>query len=104
MSNDPATLLRQSEQLELPAVLEIGHANAAAVPLMLTDPVVIPVELEWTGGEASDAPNRARAPMGPSSAPGSPPAQPVSARPQPVGMAPVAIRPSRRRGRFLVGN
>lgn len=99
MSNDPATLLRQSEQLELPAALEIGHANGgAAVPLMLTDPVVIPVELEWTGGEASEAPTRARAPAAPA------PAQPVPARPQPVGMAPVAGRPPRRRGRFLIGN
>ena len=52
MSNDPATLLRESERVEIPAVLEIGHAgNAAALPLMLTDPVVIPVQLEWTGGE-----------------------------------------------------
>ena len=93
MSNDPATLLRESERVEIPAVLEIGHANAAAVPLMLTDPVVIPVQLEWTGGES---PRRAAA----SSAPAAP-AEPVSAGLRQVGHAPVTPR---RRGRFPVGN
>lgn len=94
MSNDPATLLRESERVEIPAVLEIGHAgNAAALPLMLTDPVVIPVQLEWTGGEA---PRRAAS----SSAPAAP-AEPVSAGLRQVGHAPVTPR---RRGRFPVGN
>ena len=51
MSNDPATLLRQSEQLELPAVLEIGHANAAAVPLAVAG--LMPAWLAGLGMAAS---------------------------------------------------
>lgn len=98
MSNDRASLLRESEQVEISAVLELGQGNkGASIPLMLTDPVVIPVELEWVGGDASASSRRA----GPRDVA---PAAPDPVRPTPVGHAPVPVRPPRRRGRFVLGN
>lgn len=98
MSNDPASLLRESEQIEISAVLEVGQGNnGASIPLLLTDPVVIPVELEWVGGDAPASSRRA-VPRDVA------PAKPEPARPTPVGHAPVAVRPPLRHGRFVSGN
>lgn len=103
MSNDPAALLRESEQVEISAVLEVGQGNkGASIPLMLTDPVVIPVELEWVGGDAHGSSRRAAPRDVAQAEPG--PIRPPPMGHAPVGHAPVLAHPPRRHGRFVLGN
>lgn len=48
MSDDPAERLRQSNQVSIPAVLEIGDSDeATTLTAMMSDVAQIPVRIEW---------------------------------------------------------
>jgi hypothetical protein len=99
MSNDPAERLRQSNEVTITAVLELdGSDGAASTMAMMSDPVRIPVRLEWTSGGSGgggSAPVSRRRQLAPAAAP--------VAHDRPDGvMAPITVRRGPRRQRFEI--
>ncbi len=51
MSDDPAERLRQSNQISIPGVLDVGDSDdAAEMTAMMSEVVQIPVRVEWVAG------------------------------------------------------
>ena len=106
MSDDPAERLRQSNQISIPGVLDVGDSDdAAEMTAMMSEVVQIPVRVEWVAGRSSSqmaqAPARPAQRMEPHPDPASTRGTPAET---PNSMAPILARPPVRRGRFITEN
>ena len=106
MSDDPAERLRQSNQISIPGVLDVGDSDdAAEMTAMMSEVVQIPVRVEWVAGISSSqmaqAPARPAQRMAPHPDPASTRGTPAE---MPNSMAPIPARPPVRRGRFITEN